>query len=103
MTIRESLSVALRGLAANKLRSLLTMLGMIIGVASVIAVMSIGRGTTASVTAQVASQGSNLVYVRPGAQSQGGVKTAQGSATSLTLDDANAIINSGQLPTAALV
>ncbi|MCX6022011.1 MAG: ABC transporter permease [Chloroflexi bacterium] len=103
MTIFESFNVAWRGLTANKLRALLTMLGMIIGVASVIAVMSIGRGTTSAVTAQVAAQGSNLVYVRPGSQTQGGVRSAQGSAVTLTLADANAILESGQAPAVALV
>src|SRR5437868_689364 len=103
MTLSESIRVALRALISNKLRSMLTMLGMIIGVAAVISVMSIGRGTTSTVTKQVSDMGSNLVFVRPGASSQGGVRAAQGSAATLTLEDANAIANSGLVPHAALV
>ncbi|MBI4497137.1 MAG: ABC transporter permease, partial [Chloroflexi bacterium] len=91
MTLAESIRVALRSLSANKLRTLLTMLGMIIGVASVIAVMSIGRGTQASVTSRISEMGSNLVFVRPGSTTQGGVRTAQGTANTLTLQDADAI------------
>ena len=61
----ESLQVAMRGLVANKMRSGLTMLGVIIGVASVIALMSIGNGAQASITEQINDAGSNLVFVMP--------------------------------------
>ncbi|MSQ26519.1 MAG: FtsX-like permease family protein [Dehalococcoidia bacterium] len=67
------------------------MLGIIIGVGAVIVLMSIGTGTQATVTSRISSLGSNLVFVRPGATQQGGVRTAAGSAISLTLEDAEAL------------
>jgi putative ABC transport system permease protein len=66
MNFRENFRVALRALAANKLRSILTMLGIIIGVGAVVALMALGNGATASITAQVQGIGSNLVIVFPG-------------------------------------
>src|SRR5712692_6691716 len=80
MNILESFRIALRSLGANKLRAGLTMLGVIIGVAAVIALVSIGRGASASITAQIQSIGTNLLFVRPGSTQQGGVASAQGSA-----------------------
>src|SRR5918911_974659 len=87
--------VALRALGANKLRTTLTMLGIIIGVAAVIALMSIGRGAQAQVTAQIQSLGTNLLFVRPGAVRDQGVRGGAGNAATLTLDDSDAI---GTLP-----
>jgi putative ABC transport system permease protein len=89
--VKASLRVALRALGANKLRTTLTMLGIIIGVAAVIALMSIGRGAQAQVTQQIQSLGTNLLFIRPGATSQQGVRTGLGNAATLTLDDADAI------------
>jgi putative ABC transport system permease protein len=83
--------VAMRALGANKLRTTLTMLGIIIGVAAVIALMSIGRGAQAQVTAQIQGLGTNLLFIRPGATNQGGVRTAAGQAATLTMDDSDAI------------
>jgi putative ABC transport system permease protein len=82
---------ALDSLSANKLRSMLTVLGIVIGVAAVIAMLSIGRGAQASITSRIESMGTNLVYVSPGSTSQGGVQSAAGSAGTLTLDDADAL------------
>jgi putative ABC transport system permease protein len=82
---------ALESLNANKLRSMLTVLGIVIGVAAVIAMLSIGRGAEASITSRIESMGTNLVYVTPGSTSQGGVRSAAGSAGTLTLDDADAL------------
>ena len=79
---------ALESLSANKLRSMLTVLGIVIGVAAVIAMLSIGRGAQASITSSIESIGTNLVYVSPGSTSQSGVRSATGSAATLTLDDA---------------
>ena len=79
------------GLSTHKLRSFLTMLGIIIGVASVISLMSIGRGATADILARIGSLGSNLITIRPGTTSFGGVRSAAGSASTLTLEDAQAI------------
>jgi len=96
MRIRQNLSIAWDGIRANKLRSTLTMLGMIIGVAAVIVLMSIGSGTQASVTSRISSLGSNLVFVRPGgAPTQGNVRQAQGSSASLTYEDALALAEPG--------
>ncbi len=91
MTFVDYVRVALRALGANKLRSALTMLGVIIGVGAVIALMSIGKGIQASVTAQIQGLGTNLLFITPGAQQQGGVRGAQGTAPTLTYDDAQAI------------
>ncbi len=91
MNLTESARIALRSLGANKMRSSLTMLGIIIGVMAVIAMLSIGRGAQAAITAQITSIGTNLLYIRPGATQQGGVRTAEGSAATLTLEDAQAL------------
>ncbi len=91
MNLSESFRIAMRSLASNKMRSGLTMLGIIIGVMAVIAMLSIGRGAQAAITNQINSIGTNLLFVRPGATQDSGVKTAQGSAQTLTLEDANAL------------
>jgi putative ABC transport system permease protein len=87
----ESIRVALRALGSNKLRAVLTMLGMVIGVGAVIALMSIGQGMQAGVTSRISSLGSNLLFVTPGATTSGGVRTQAGSASTLTAEDAEAI------------
>ncbi|MDP2731268.1 MAG: ABC transporter permease [Dehalococcoidales bacterium] len=89
------------GLATHKLRSFLTMLGIIIGVASVISLMSIGRGAQADILARIGSLGSNLVTISPGSSSFGGVRSAAGSVRTLTQEDAGAI--SEQVPYVDLV
>jgi putative ABC transport system permease protein len=89
--VKGAIRVALRALSANKLRTTLTMLGIVIGVAAVIALMSIGRGAQASVSAQIQSLGTNLLFIRPGSTSQQGVRTGAGNAPTLTLEDAQAI------------
>ena len=82
----ENVRVALDGLLANKLRSTLTMLGVIIGVGAVIALMSIGAGAQAAITEQITSIGTNLLIVMPGApQGEGGVRGAFGSAANLSM------------------
>ncbi|HVG96481.1 MAG TPA: ABC transporter permease [Chloroflexota bacterium] len=103
MNLTESVRVALRALGANKLRAALTMLGMIIGVGAVIALMSIGQGVQASVTSQIKGLGSNLLFVTPGATTSGGVRAQAGSAPTLTSEDADAIVDSGQVPQAVAV
>lgn len=88
----ESIVIALDGLKANKLRSLLTMLGMIIGVGAVIAMVSIGLGVQQKVQNSIASLGSNLIIITPGSNSPpGGVRQAAGSNITLTNQDANSI------------
>jgi len=103
MTVADGLAIALRALAANKLRSALTMLGMIIGVSAVVALMSIGRGAQASITNQIRSLGTNLLFVTPGALTQGGVRQAAGSAGTLTLEDAEALLDPVAAPAVAAV
>jgi putative ABC transport system permease protein len=79
-------------LGANKLRTTLTMLGIVIGVSAVIALMSIGRGAQAQVTSQIQGLGTNLLFVRPGAQRDpSGVRSNTTQAPTLTLEDATAI------------
>ncbi len=91
MNLLQSVRIALSALGANKLRTFLTMLGIIIGVGAVIALMSIGQGAQRTVTSQIQSLGTNLLFVRPGSTQQGGVRSAQGSASTLTIEDAEAI------------
>jgi putative ABC transport system permease protein len=94
VNLTESVRVALRALGANKLRAVLTMLGMVIGVGAVIALMSIGQGMQAGITSQISSLGTNLLFVTPGATTSGGVRTQAGSAQTLTSEDAAAIAES---------
>jgi len=91
MNLARTVRTALTALTTNKMRSSLTVLGIIIGVAAVIALMSIGQGSQAAVTSNIESLGTNLLFVRPGASSTGVVRGAQGSAATLTLADANAL------------
>ena len=98
MNLYESIRVAMLALAANKLRSILTMLGIIIGVGSVIALMSIGRGVEKYVTDQFASAGTNLLYIVPGQLSEGSPRERARSSGILTLSDSNAIANPLRVP-----
>ena len=82
---------ALRALRRNLLRSILTMLGVIIGVAAVLTMVSIGRGANAAVQQQIQSLGQNLIMIIPGATTANGVHSGSGSAASLTVADATAI------------
>jgi putative ABC transport system permease protein len=78
MSIFQSVRVAMGALGANKLRTVLTMLGMIIGVCAVISLMSIGQGAQAQVTNQIRGMGTNLLFIRPGSTQTSGVRSAQG-------------------------
>ena len=91
MNFFESIRVSLRALRANKLRSALTMLGMIIGVAAVIAMVGIGNGATASITSQIQGLGSNLLTISSGQSNSGGVKGGAGSLTTLSMTDVTKI------------
>lgn len=102
MDVVESLRVAIRGLSANKLRSSLTMLGMIIGIGAVIALLSIGNGAQIQANQQLQSLGSNLLFVYPGAQRQGGIGQ-QTQAPTLTYEDALAIANPANVTAEAMV
>ncbi len=96
----EIIREALRSLKANPLRAGLAMLGMVIGVGSVVLMLGIGRGTQATVENSISSLGSNLLIILPGATSQGGVRLSSGSAQTLTFGDMQAI---GQLPSVSAV
>ena len=91
MNIRNILKVALRSLGRNKMRSFLTMLGIIIGVGAVIAMMAIGQGAQYNIEQQIATLGTNVLLIFPGSSNQGGVRGGMGSMTSLTADDLEAI------------
>ena len=85
------MGTALSSLGANKLRTGLALLGIVIGVAAVISTMSVGRGAQEAVTSRIQALGTNLLFVRPGESDAGGIFGGQGSATTLTLDDAYAL------------
>ena len=85
--------IALRALSRNKLRSFLTMLGIIIGVGAVIAMVAIGEGAKATIRSQIASLGTNVLIILPGTITQGGVRWGAGGVSTLTEGDAKAIMN----------
>ncbi len=91
MRFGSIIKVALRALLRNTMRSILTALGIIIGVGAVIAMVSIGNGAKAQVEAQVASLGQNVITVFSGSMSSGGMRGGWGSAPTLTVEDAEAI------------
>lgn len=86
------LKIALRALARNKGRSALTMLGIIIGVASVIAMVGLGQGAQQQVQQQIESMGTNMLIISAGSQRSGGVRTGAGTGTTLTPEDLEAIL-----------
>ncbi len=91
MNLLSAAKVAYRALRANKMRSALTMLGMIIGVAAVIAMVAVGAGANERIAAQIASIGSNLILVIPGSTTSGGLRSGFGGTPTLTMGDAKAI------------
>jgi putative ABC transport system permease protein len=96
-----SIRIALRALKVNRARSGLTMLGIIIGVAAVIAMVGVGAGATARIQDQIQSIGSNLIIVLPGSISSNGVRLGSGAVVTLTQDDAKAI--AAECPSVAAV
>ena len=91
MLFTELLKMAGLSLVANKLRTVLTMLGIIIGVAAVISMVSVGFGVRKNVTDSISRLGSNLLMVMAGSSNRGGVRGGAGSVQTLTYDDAKAI------------
>lgn len=89
--IKDLLKETLWSLSANKVRSGLTILGIVIGIASVITMVAIGQGAQSSIESRIQAIGSNLIVVTPGAQRTGGISSGQGSSQSLKLEDASAI------------
>ncbi len=92
MDFLQTLKIALRALRTNKMRSFLTMLGIIIGIAAVIAMMAVGAGARHVISQQIASIGSNIILVIPGSTTSGGLRTGSGSSQTLTGDDVRAIM-----------
>lgn len=99
MNTLSTVKIAVNALSINKMRSGLTMLGIIIGVAAVIAMISVGSGAREQVSKQISSIGSNLLIILPGAATSGGLRMGFGSTPTLTSDDAKAI--AAEVPGAA--
>ncbi|MFR7822693.1 MAG: ABC transporter permease [Odoribacter splanchnicus] len=93
MNFANLFRIALRALGNNKMRGFLTMLGIIIGVASVITMLAIGQGSKRSIRAQIAEMGSNMIMIHPGADMRGGVRQDPAAMQSLKLDDYQAIVD----------
>jgi len=97
MTQLSTLVIALRGIFANKLRSTLTVLGVIIGIAAVISLSSVGKGSSHMIEKRIGNMGANLLTIRSGSSSSGFVRGATGSAQTLTYEDALAIASSSEV------
>jgi putative ABC transport system permease protein len=93
MDFLQTLKIAVRALRTNKMRSFLTLLGIIVGIAAVIAMIAVGSGASYVISQQIASIGSNIILVIPGSTTSGGLRAGFGSSQSLTNDDVRAIIN----------
>ena len=93
MNVLNLFKIAFRALANNKLRGFLTMLGIIIGVASVIMMLAIGQGSKRSIQAEISEMGSNMIMIQPGADMRGGVRQSAEDMETLKLEDYNDIVN----------
>ena len=91
MSLSNLFKIALRAIAANKLRSFLTMLGIIIGVASVITMLAIGQGSKRSIRRQISEMGSNMIMIMPGQDMRGGVRMDASEMETLKLTDYQAL------------
>jgi putative ABC transport system permease protein len=91
INIPSTFRISFRALKVNKMRSSLTMLGIIIGVGAVIAMLAVGTGASKKISEQISSMGSNLIMILPGATTAGGVRMGSGTQPTLTLGDAEAI------------
>lgn len=87
MNVTNLFKIALRALANNKLRAFLTMLGIIIGVASVITMLAIGQGSKKSIQAQISEMGSNMIMIHPGGEMRGGVRRDPSEMQTLKLEN----------------
>ena len=103
MELTEIISEAANTLFTNRLRTALATLGIVIGIGSVIALISLGAGSQKAVSDQIQSLGSNLLTISPGSQTSGSVRSATGSNTTLTYDDAKAILTSPKVTTVSEV
>src|SRR5574344_2649374 len=93
MNLTNLFKIAFRAIAANKLRAFLTMLGIIIGVASVITMLAIGQGSKKSIQSQISEMGSNMIMISPGADFRGGVRQDRSAMETLKLTDYESIVN----------
>lgn len=93
MNVTNLLKIALKALANNKMRGFLTMLGIIIGVASVITMLAIGQGSKKSIQSQISEMGSNMIMIQPGADTRGGVRQSASAMETLKLTDYESIVN----------
>lgn len=100
--LRETIRIALKALLANKLRSILTALGVIIGVAAVVVLLALGRGAQEQITQRLTANGANILTVVPGSLSQGGFSSS-GSNQKLTMEDAEAMADTAKAPSIAAV
>lgn len=103
MELTEIISEAANTLSTNRLRTALASLGIVIGIGSVIALISLGAGSQKAVSDQIQSLGSNLLTISPGSQTSGSVRSATGSNTTLTYEDAKAILTSPKVTTVSEV
>ncbi len=103
MRLFRYLLVSLESIIAHKMRAILTMLGIIIGVAAVVTTMGIGRGAAANITARIESQGTNLLTINPGSSNNRGLSGGGGSARTLTMGDVYALADSSLHPALARV
>ncbi len=92
INIPSTFKISIRALRVNKMRSALTMLGIIIGVGAVIAMVAVGAGASQKISAQISSMGSNLLIILPGSTTAGGVRMGAGSQPTLSMGDAEAIL-----------
>jgi putative ABC transport system permease protein len=99
MNIKKLIISSFKNLAINKLRTGLAILGIVIGIGSVIALVSLGESSKQSVQSRIQSLGSNLLTISPGSQTSGGVRGAAGGIKTLTYDDAKAIASSSKITT----
>lgn len=97
MNFLNLFKIALRAIAGNKMRAFLTMLGIIIGVASVITMLAIGQGSKRSIQAQIAEMGSNMIMIHPGGDRRGGVRQSSSDMQTLKLEDYECLRNETQL------
>ena len=97
MEFSEIFATSLEALILNKTRTALSVLGIVVGIASVIALMTLGQGSQKAISDQIESLGSNMLTVMPGAQVTGSVRSQMGSVTTLTYEDAKAIAKSPQI------
>jgi len=100
MRASSLIRVAMRSIVRNKLRSTLTMLGIIIGVAAVLVMVAIGQGAQSQIQAQINSLGTNMIVISPGSSQQGGVSRGAGSFNRLSLDDVALLVRESRLLTA---